>query len=347
MSNCFMPEIAILHRETVVRDSGLWPKLSLHPDGSIFVSFYNQPSHGRLPGDVECWVRRPNQSGWFFCGRVTAHRPNTAHLNHAMGIDAMGNLLVVAGGWSYRRAGEEWVKHRLLRPCTWISSDGGVSWDRLGSLPVGEGADEYVPFGKIETGPDGMLNHASYIYRVSGDHSRRDTAVLMRSRNAGATWKVHGVIHAEEANETDVLHLGEGVWMAAARNVEASDGRKTHSVDLHQSTNDGADWRPVKRLTGPDCHPGHLLRLGDGRMLLTCGDRRDSRNSGILCRLTDDQGVWQPEKLLVTGIPTRDSGYPATVQLTDGSLVTAYYAAAGPKDPGYRLEVVDWELRGR
>ena len=33
-----------------------WPNLTLLPDGAIIATIFNQPGHGTLEGDAECWA---------------------------------------------------------------------------------------------------------------------------------------------------------------------------------------------------------------------------------------------------------------------------------------------------
>jgi hypothetical protein len=40
-----------------------------------------------------------------------------------------------------------------------------------------------------------------------------------------------------------------------------------------------------------------------------------------------------------------DGGYPATVQLADGRLLTAYYARKTPRHDGYHMATVAWKPR--
>jgi hypothetical protein len=51
---------------------------------------------------------------------------------------------------------------------------------------------------------------------------------------------------------------------------------------------------------------------------------------GVCARVSDDQGkTWSRPKVLISAPGPMDSGYPSTVEMDDGTLVTAYYA--GPR----------------
>jgi hypothetical protein len=110
---------------------------------------------------------------------------------------------------------------------------------------------EAVPFGDILPGKDGSLHVAVY-----GGHS----GLVYRSDDDGHTWGDPAPINSEGVvYEPAFLHLGDGKWLNATRH----DG-----LDLFISEDDGRSWEFDQKLTGPAQHPGHLLRLEDGRVLL-------------------------------------------------------------------------------
>ncbi len=141
----------------------------------------------------------------------------------------------------------------------------------------------------------------------------------------------------EGVNECAPLHLGNGRWIAVIR---------THSpanMHLLRSTDDGATWIDTGSITRPSEHPAHLLRLADGRVLLTYGNRINGQR-GVDARFSSDEGAtWTPAVRLID-LPEVDLGYPSSVQLADGKIVTAYYAAKGPGHDGYHMGVVIWSL---
>jgi hypothetical protein len=70
--------------------------------------------------------------------------------------------------------------------------------------------------------------------------------------------------------------------------------------------------------------PSHLLRLKDSRLLMTYGHRR--KPYGNQARVSSDNGQTWSEAMIVSGDGKGgDLGYPSTVQLGDGSLLTVWY----------------------
>jgi len=116
------------------------------------------------------------------------------------------------------------------------------------------------------------------------------------------------------------------------------------SVRLFRSTDQGRTWTAGPHLSQPSQHPGHLLELADGRILLTYGSRIP-RLRGVCGRVSDDGGEnWSPPFMVVGGLLEGDCGYPSSVQVEDGEIVTAYYANCAPWHRRYHMGVVRWRL---
>ena len=176
-------------------------------------------------------------------------RPGTNRMNCAAGVAANGDVVVLCSGWADRgRRGEPVAPHR--RPLrSWIcrSPDQGRSWSAQSGFPapppseIGEG-NELIPFGNIRLADDGALCVAAYLRK---GESR--SCYLLRSRDDGRTWGDPVALHPG-GNETDILHLGRGRWLAACR--EFRERRDVH-LELFSSTDDGRNWSREMPLTLP------------------------------------------------------------------------------------------------
>lgn len=329
-----------------VKDVCAWPNLTVLPDGSIAATIFNQPSHGSLPGDVECWATEDNGTTWHLRGPVTAHEPNTNRMNHAAGLAVSGDLIVVCSGWSNRYAdSRSGAAFRAEVLDSWIcrSKDGGRTWavDKT-AFPkqAPDGGYAQIPFGDIVAGKDGALHMTTYSMRNS-DAGRLDRVWVFRSPDDGTTWGDPVAIHQEGShNETALLHDGRGGWLAATRtHSRAEDGRRYH-LDLFSSENDARSWTFRCHLTQTSQHPGHLLRLDDRKILLSYGNRTKDR--GVDSRFSDDEGATWSEPIRVADFQG-DGGYPSSVQLRDGRILTAYYASRTAEYAGYQMGVVVWD----
>jgi hypothetical protein len=77
--------------------------------------------------------------------------------------------------------------------------------------------------------------------------------------------------------------------------------------------------------TGIAGHPAHLLRLADGRILCTYGERKPP--FAICTALSLDEGrTWRPGPGVRSGPPDRDFGYPVNLQRRDGRLASIHCA---------------------
>jgi hypothetical protein len=322
-----------------------WPNLTLLRDGTIVATIFNKPSHGAAPGDVECWASRDGGQTWTLAGTPTAHEPDTVRMNHAAGLAANGDLIVLCAGWSNRypegKQGRPFRAH-TLDPWVCRSSDGGRTWsvDKK-QFPIkgpnGEEIGVCNPFGDIAVGSDGKLRAAiytsTYVSRYEEKRPKRPNRVLiLRSPDDGKTWGEPCSLDPDnELNETAPIHLGDGKWLAAAR---------SNGLQLYQSVDDAKTWKCRGAVTANSRHPGHLLRLRDGRILLTYGNRTKDR--GVDVRTSGDEGQTWSEPVRVLDFQG-DGGYPASVQRGGGQIVTACYASRTEKHPRYHVAIVIWD----
>jgi hypothetical protein len=334
-----------MERYVAVDNVCAWPNLTLLPDGSIAATIFNQPTHGGWEGDVVCWVSTDEGRLWQYRGTAAQHEPRTNRMNVAAGLARDGALVVLASGWSRRGpVGQPSDPHTGEILDTWVcrSADAGRTWVREGRLPLPAGGQAsisplgIIPFGDIVKLADGYLGVA--VYGVSGqsDHG----ALLYVSRDDGHSWRFRSVIRATDANETALAVLRDGRLVAITRTVIGQ------HLDGFISDDNGSSWQLQGAVTLGNQHPGHLLALSDGRVLLTYGIRNEGLY-GVGTTTSVDRGVtWQPPRVLVRLGGTTDGGYPATVQLAEGPLVTAYYSNGIPEHRRYHMGVVRWTLGG-
>jgi hypothetical protein len=335
----FALEARELERYLAVDNVCAWPNLTQLRDGSIIASIFNHPSHGLAEGDVECWASVDGGRLWKLRGVAAPHEPATNRMNVAAGMAHDGSLIVLASGW-----GGPGFRGKILPPWINRSADGGKTWTRSDKVTLPEGLNYLIPFGDIVTVAGKTLAapfyHEEKDWKAPPDpkRKRRGTSYLLFSKDDGLSWGNAVVIAAEDYNETAVLRLGPDRWLAAARTFQ--DGH----LDLHVSQDEGQTWMKSGVLTLPSHHPAHLLKLADGRVLLTYGIR-ERNHQGIGIRISADQGqTWGAPTRLINLEGTTDGGYPATAQLADGTLVTAYYSNGIPQHRRYHMGVVRWNL---
>lgn len=341
-------DISIINRLIVIDNVCAWPNLTVLNDDTIIATIFNQPSHGRKEGDVECWASIDGKF-WKKRGVPAQHELGTNRMNVAAGQANNGDLIVLASGWQLAAAANSKDPPSLvavLRPWVSLSSDMGKNWKvhKQNFPEAKKGMTEFIPFGDILFGSDSSLRVLAYAQSKSKAINK---VSMFRSDDDGHSWKHMSVLSTgtgETAfsrghNETASFYLGEGQWIAAARRWKAG-----QALDLFRSNDDGQTWRLNKQLTSSNQHPGHIFPLEDGNLLLTYGNRIPGQY-GISAKVSKDEGAsWSDEIKLLTDLSNRDMGYPSSVQLPSGEILTAYYAAGVTSHQRYHMGVLFWEL---
>jgi len=317
-----------------------WPNLTRLPDGSLVATIFNQPCHGLWEGDVECWGSDDGGRTWRLRGTPAPHASGTNRMNVAAGLAANGDLLVIASGFTDRPPqGQQPSDHKtVLSPWVCRSADSGRTWSRHDTCPSAPelGRSIVIPFGDIVQAADGALCFSAYAGPQDGSDDCC-SAYLFRSDDDGLTWGDGAIIGASRYNETAPFHLGGGRWLAVARTQPGD------ALHLFLSDDDGRTWRFSQEVAMPGQHPAHLLRLSDGRILLTYGNRRVGEK-GIDIRISSDEGhTWTTPMQLVALEPT-DLGYPSTAPTGDGTLCTVWYAGGVAAHQRYHMGALIWDV---
>lgn len=336
----------------VIEDVAAWPNLTRLPNGDIVALIHNQPSHGRMPADVDCWASTDDGETWTKRS-VAAPRgtPEQNRMNVAAGLTAEGHLILVTSGWSAPGNPEAWSEIGHVLPA-WvcISKDNGKTWtiDKE-SFPTAPDGRHLIPFGDIMPGADGKLRVAAYRGArgpADGDVPPVPEGDELATRAAeGQNWIVRGDGESWDSpvplspetdwknafNETAILHLGDGNWLAAARYGSGS-------TFVHSSTDDAQTWQRRRKVRG---HPAHLMELADGTIALAYGNRGKAPRS-VDVVFSDDQGKTWSEPYRIAAVEGSDMGYPSSVLRQDGQVVTAYYEG-GRGVESYQMKVVIWD----
>ncbi len=339
------PEPSGLKRVVAVTNVCAWPNLTLLRDGTLIAVLHDQPAHGTREGDVACWATRDGLE-WEKRGTITKHAPHTVRMNHAAGQARNGDLVVLCSGWTDvkqpERPKQQSFRDAVLSPWVMRSNDGGRNWSKDEAFPKAEaGWTEYIPFGDIWIGQDGALHTSCYQGRyVDATKSFQMNgwrSLHFFSRDDGRTWERGAVIGARH-NETAIFPLGGGSWLAAAR---------IERMELIRSDDHGRSWGEPVGVTDRNEINGHLARLRDGRLLLSYGVRVAGRR-GVCAKLSEDDGrTWGAPLRIAHAIGNADCGYPASSQLPDGAIVTAWYAKESTEHSGYHMGASIWRAPGK
>jgi hypothetical protein len=342
--------VKVIKRYVSIDNVCAWPNLTALRDGTQIATIFNKPSHGRMQGDVECWASTDGGNRWTKIGTPAPHEPLANRMNVAAGLAGNGDMIVIASGWSLKESGKQDGLYDLISVIqAWVSrsKDGGKTWKiDKNAFPAAEpGFTEYIPFGDILKAGDGSLRVLAY---NQSDDKAINTVSMFRSTDDGRTWKWYSRISdgkgatafASGHNETAFFHTGGGNWIASARRWKGG-----QAMDLFSSGDDGKTWKMLSPLTGDNQHPGHIIRLKSGDLLLTFGNRKTG-SDGVAVKVSKDNGkTWSDTQLIISDLASSDCGYPASVQLDDGSIMTVYYANAQPAYQRYHMGTVIWRFQ--
>lgn len=212
------------------------------------------------------------------------------------------------------------------------STDGGVSWSARYPTIVNS------PHGPIQLA-DGRL-----LYAGKELWTKAQRVGVCESRDDGQTWHWLAEIPARSGDDPKQYHelhaaeSGDGRILVHIRNHNKANEGETHQAE---SADGGKSWSTPHPI-GVWGLPSFLLRLSSGKLLMTYGHRRPP--FGNQARLSDDHGRTWSEPLIISGDGAGgDLGYPSTVELADGSLLTVWYESL-EASPRAVLRQAHWRL---
>ena len=208
------------------------------------------------------------------------------------------------------------------------SNDGGTSWSAPYRCPVNS------PHGPIQLSGGRQL-YAGKIFWFGGSGQDEGRIGVCESTDDGITWRWLAEIPPRPGDslggysELHAVETVEGGIVAHIRNDNSANQQET----LQSESSDGGRTWSTPHPIGVWGLPSHLLRLRDGRLVMSYSHRRQPL--GNQARVSKDHGRTWSDALIISGDGTSiDIGYPSTVELDDGSLLTVWYELMGsvPED---------------
>ncbi len=212
------------------------------------------------------------------------------------------------------------------------STDGGVTWSARYPTIVNS------PHGPTQLA-DGRL-----LYAGKQLWTAEKRIGVCESGDDGQTWKWLAEIptragdDAKQYHELHAIETGEGRFIAQIRNHNTANKGETLQSE---STDGGKTWSEPHSI-GVWGLPSFLTKLRDGRLLMTYGYRRAP--FGNQARISTDGGrTWSEPMTISADGASGDLGYPSTVEIDGGALLTVWYERM-KESPKAVLRQARWRL---
>lgn len=216
-----------------------------------------------------------------------------------------------------------------------ISFDNGKTWGAIHKSPITS------PHGPCEL-KNGTILWAGRIFD-GGDCFHAEKSPFIRIYDVSTDGKMTEIGHIDEPDtgdapdlhfcEPDLCECESGKLLCVIR---ANTPFTTYQSESHDGGKTWTEAHPILSMDHGGA-PAHILHHSSGVLICTAGYRKGPY--GIKVLFSRDEGeTWEDECFLIDDCPTRDVGYPSSVELRDGSVLTVYYATAEPPLPGTKAE---------
>ncbi len=229
-----------------------------------------------------------------------------------------------------------------------VSEDAGDTWGAPVRAPLNS------PHGPIRRRDGSLL----YLGKECGSFEQlsKGGIVAMGSTDHGTSWSALGAVPLAAGtawgcyHEAHVAELPDGrlVGMIRLQNCGGPDGDVTQvglinfSIMQTESRDDGRTWS-LPRGLGFHGSPPHLLAHSSGTLVLTYGYRQAPFGQRVA--MSRDGGLnWEHDWILRDDGPDGDLGYPATVELPGGDLLSVYYQKPQAVEDKCALLCSRWRL---
>lgn len=214
-----------------------------------------------------------------------------------------------------------------------ISHDNGVTFGELQKIPVG------CPHGPAEL-PDGTLLYVGRKFSAD-DSFRKETHLSCYKMYPDGTFEYLSEIEnvCPENSDSELVScephtivLEDGKIIV---HIRVQGGKGVFTIYQSESYDGGKTFtKPHRLLAENGGAPAHIIN-DNGTLISAYGYRRAP--FGIRAMFSKDSGkTWDTGKVIVDNGENDDIGYPSSVVLEDGSILTVYYA----KPEGYSSAVI-------
>ena len=236
------------------------------------------------------------------------------------------------------------TEDRYLGSIYILSSDGGHTYSDIKKVPV--------------TSPHGpcvdMEGRFVYVGRSFAEYSDNESSVTHRiecyiSDADGNFVKTADIPSPDDAKglvlcEPHAIVLPDGKIVVHIRAHSYDDGNRCFTLYQSESYDGGYTFTiPHRILSNLGGAPSHLMLHSSGILIATYGYRE--KPYGIRAMFSKDDGqTWDTDNVICDGFGSPDMGYPSTVELDDGKLLTVYYSKDDIYNPAEISQVI-WDFK--
>ncbi len=222
------------------------------------------------------------------------------------------------------------------------SKDYGVTWSDPVTVPVTS------PHGPV-TLKDGTIVYMGKY--MNPDYLAPNRISVYSSYDGGVTFEHTGDVPEgddityENMHEPHMIELPSGRLLGAIR-IHGRSSQPDYTVYTTYSDDKGRTWsKPI--CIGVDGSPPHLMLHSSGAVICSYSRRRSENDRGERACVSYDGGeTWSEDYVLATKMRQGDHGYPASVELSDGSILTVYYMSYG-NDTNCSVLSTRWRLNDK
>jgi sialidase-1 len=225
-------------------------------------------------------------------------------------------------------------------------TEDGEAWGDEIQVPLNS------PHGPVRLASGDLLYYGKQWWQPDSVESMESVGSIgaARSSDDGATWSIEGTVPmsddviAANLHEAHVVECASGKLVGMIR-YEHRDGMGSYeSFSLFQSDSlDGGKTWSEARYTGVYGSPPHVIRHSSGALVCVYGYRKDPYGQRVM--ISRDEGVtWDSNWIIRDDGPHGDLGYPASVELGDGRIMTVYYQNLDGSQKNCSLLYSVWEM---
>ncbi|MBQ9116616.1 MAG: exo-alpha-sialidase [Clostridia bacterium] len=217
-----------------------------------------------------------------------------------------------------------------------ISTDNGVTFGPIFKAPVTS------PHGPLELS-DGTLLWVGRKYSCNDTQMFDDKILAFKVDLDGGTEYVGEIANVTDFDfnplscEPHTVQLDDGTLLTHIR-VQNYGDNPLFTVYQSESRDMGKTWsKPIQLLPQMGGSPPHILKHSSGMLVCTYGYREAP--FGVKAMFSRDNGkTWDyGYDIYVNGV-SGDLGYPSSIELADGSILTVFYAHPSKNEPALILQ---------